>query len=199
MNTPVKTCQFDIETLKKGDESAWVVFFNHFNRDIFSIAAWPKWHFEAHTREDVIQTIRLGIVGSIGRLQSEQSLRAFVRKICVNRCIDMLRRQIREQGRLRPLGRMNSDGEWEDVDLAADDSFDPVHALMQSERARHVREALNRLEPPCRQIILQFYSEHLSYREIAVVEGMSINTVGSRLSRCLDKLKALLENTDLSS
>jgi RNA polymerase sigma-70 factor (ECF subfamily) len=194
-----KTETLDIpamDALRAGDESAWTTFFAYFDAVIRSIVAWPKWHFDPHTREDVAQTIKIAIMQSLARLQSEQSLQAFVRKICINRCIDMLRRQLREQGRLTPLGHWNEDGEWEDVDVAAGPEFDPVAALQQAERAAVMRAALARMDEASQAFIRQFYVEGLSYREMAQRQGVTVNTVGSRLSRCLDKLRDLLERTD---
>lgn len=200
VNKPLEPFQPDIEALREGVEKEWVRFFLHFNKEISAVAAWPKWRFDAHTREDVVQIIKLAIVKSIKHLKSEQALRAFVRKICVHRCIDMLRKRIREQGRFLPLGHLSDDGMWEDTDIAADDEFDPVTALQRLECVNTVRAALARIDAPCQQLIRQFYVENRSYRDIAESEGISINTVGSRLSRCLNKLRPLFDkSTEISS
>ena len=185
-----------MDALRGGDERAWRAFFAQFDSLIRGIVAWPKWRFEAHTREDVEQTIRLGIVQSIGRLQSDQSLQAFVRKICVHRCIDALRRLIREQKRLDPLVYCDEDGEWADRDFPAGEEFDPVASLQRIERAAALREALEKLDEPSQTLIRQFYVEGLSYRDLAQLHRVEVNTVGSRLSRCLDKLNKVLGRTE---
>ena len=197
MNTPLDVDQPDVEALKRGVDKAWTHFFLIYSKEIEAVAAWPKWRFDAHTREDVVQIIKTAIIQSIDRLESEQALRAFVRKICVHRCIDMLRKRMREQGRLLPLGHQGDDGGWEDVDIDSGEEFDPVTALQRVENVMIVREALKNMGAPCQQIIRQFYTENRSYREIAESEDVSINTVGSRLSRCLDKLKTLLKSTEI--
>ncbi len=183
----------EIGELRANNARAWTRFFDAFDPLIRSIANWPRWHFDAHTREDAVQTIRLGIVRSIGRLQSETALTAFVRRIAVNRCIDLLRKQLRMQSRLMPLGHYNAEGEWEEPETPADGAYDPVQALLQAERAALLREALQRLDETERTCLLQFYAEGLSYREMAARQGVAVNTVGSRLSRCLDKLRGLLD------
>lgn len=178
--------------LRAGDERAWAAFFARFDPDIRAVAAWPKWRFDPHTREDVVQNIRGSVVRAIATLQSEQSLQAFVRRICVNRCIDTLRRRLREQDRLVPLGHWSEDGDWQETDAPAGDGFDPALALERLERAATLRTALEQLEVGCRGVILQFYVEHRSYREMAAQQGVAVNTVGTRLSRCLEKLRVRL-------
>lgn len=187
---------FDVGRLRSGDNRAWNDFFDRFDPEIRSIVAWSKWRFDPHTREDVVQTIKVGIVQSIGRLESQQSLQAFVRKICVHRCIDALRRLIREQGRLEPLGYLDEDGEWVDRTFVADAGFDPVVSLQRIENVRVVRNALSKLDEATRKFILQFYVEGLSYRDMSRIHGIAVNTVGSRLSRCLDKLRPLLKQAE---
>lgn len=188
-----------IEELKTGDERVWTAFFSHFDKLIRSIVAWPRWHFDPHVGEDVTQLIKVSIVQSISRLQSQQALEAFVKKISFNRCVDMLRKQLREQGRLVPMVRTDEDGAWEDVDFAADEGFDPAEALLREERAAILRSAVSQLDAACRENVRQFYVEGLSYKEMAAHHGVSINTVGSRLSRCLDKLRGTLAKTEAAS
>jgi RNA polymerase sigma factor (sigma-70 family) len=168
MKTPLAMDTPMIEPLLQGKQEAWDRFLKAYGPLIADIVAWPKWHFDFHTREDVAQTIRLAITQSICRLKSEQALSAFVRRICFNQCIDRLRKQLREQGRLCPLGHIDEEGEWEETDVA-DDRFDPVKELVVAERAEALRAALASLDTDSRRLIRDFYERGLSYREIADV------------------------------
>ena len=50
-----------------------------------------------------------------------------------------------------------------------------------------MRECLDRIGDPCREIIeLRFYGD-LSYDEIASALALNVKTVSSRLSKCLDR------------
>jgi RNA polymerase sigma factor (sigma-70 family) len=185
-----------LRELQQDDTRIWDVFFAHFDPTIRAIADWPRWHFDEHTREDAVQVIKLAIVQSINRLKSEAALTAFVRKIAFNRCVDLLRKQLRLQNRLVPLGHWNADGEWEDMNLAADEGYDPVLALQRSERAVILKAALAQLDEAEQACLLQFYVEGLSYREMAERQGVAVNTIGSRLSRSLEKLRGRLDPID---
>ena len=61
------------------------------------------------------------------------------------------------------------------------------------DRARALRGMLAKLEDTCRTALRQFYMEDLSYREMARAQGVAVKTVGTRLSRCLQKLRAHIE------
>ena len=62
-------------------------------------------------------------------------------------------------------------------------------ALLQiTETSRLVRESLDRLGEPCREIIELRYFGELSYDEIATELRLNPKTVSSRLSKCLDRL-----------
>ena len=51
-----------------------------------------------------------------------------------------------------------------------------------------MRESLDRLGEPCREIIEVRYFGDLSYDEIAAELRLNPKTVSSRLSKCLDRL-----------
>ena len=64
----------------------------------------------------------------------------------------------------------------------------PDTVLVNAETSRLVRQSLDQLEDPCREIIeLRYYGE-LSYGEIAAELRLNPKTVSSRLSKCLDRL-----------
>ena len=56
-----------------------------------------------------------------------------------------------------------------------------------------VHEAMATLPESCRDILDRFFARDESYRVIADALGLPAGTVASRISRCLDKLKPLVE------
>lgn len=185
-----------LQSLCRGDDDAWGDFFARFDAQIRKIVCWPKWHFDAHARDDVVQNIKAGLVKSIPSLREESRLTPFVRRISVNRCIDEIRRRVRDNERLRPLGRWTTDGDWEESEISSGEEFDPVQAVIRMERAAALRRVLGEVDETCRTAIRQFYVDGLSYREMSEQQGVTVNTVGSRLARCLEKLRALLPGLD---
>jgi RNA polymerase sigma-70 factor, ECF subfamily len=64
-----------------------------------------------------------------------------------------------------------------------DDSPDPERTLLEKSRREQVRQAISRLEPEFREVIVLREIEGLSYKEIASVLSIPMGTVMSRLSR----------------
>lgn len=188
--------RIDVAALRAGESAAWRDFLAQCDPLLHAIASWPKWRFDPHAREDVVQATRTSLSQSIATLASDAALPAFVRRVCVNRCIDAVRRRLREQAHVaHPLA-------WEDdatdpiADAPADASYDPVREILLAERAAALRQAMGRLDAPCANAVRSFYVEGRSYRDMAQAEGVAVNTVGSRLSRCLDRLRQLLRGED---
>ena len=67
----------------------------------------------------------------------------------------------------------------------------PDAALQTAENFALVRQSLDRLDAPCREIIELSYYGELSYAEIAAELKLNPKTVSSRLSKCLDRLQAV--------
>lgn len=82
--------------------------------------------------------------------------------------------------------------DWEDVDLFAT-APNPCENAVQEEFSHRVATALRQLSDDEREaIVLHLYSE-LSFRDIAELQDISINTVMSWYRRGIEKLRELLE------
>ncbi len=71
-------------------------------------------------------------------------------------------------------------------------SADPAAGPARDAQAARVREALDRLPPRFREVIVLREIEELSYKEIADVTGVPVGTVMSRLARARARLQRVL-------
>jgi RNA polymerase sigma factor (sigma-70 family) len=159
----------------KADGAAFVAVFERHSRPIFRFAAH---RVGAAAAEDVLaETFVRAFERRHQAYTTEGSLRAWLHAIARNLIVDELRRQgrsARAQARLRPPAEQ----EGPEVGIAADPALlSAVDALREEER-----EAL----------LLLAWGE-LSYAEIAVVTGVAIGTVRSRLSRARHRVRAVLD------
>ena len=157
---------------------------------ITSTAAWGKWHFDKTTQEDVAQRIRLELVQSDIREKPPDKIPSCIRRLAISRCIDEVRKLVR---RNQTFVQVETELDaYPSSPNPSPTSLDPVREIMEDEERNSLRTAVMSLGEPCGPVITSFYLKHLSYREIATEQGIDIGTVGSRLSRCMQKLQALL-------
>ena len=73
-----------------------------------------------------------------------------------------------------------------------DDGLDPEALVMQQQAVERVQRAVQELPTDFREMIILRELEGLSYKQIAVVVGIPIGTVMSRLARARERLQAIL-------
>ena len=183
--------RIDFAALRAGEPAEWRDFLCQCDPVLRSIVSWSKWHFDVDTREEVVQATRTSLAQALPTLTSNAALPAFVRRICANRCIDAVRRHVRERERA-PVALRDRDDPGAAINHAEDGAYDPVRAVLLAERAASLRLAMGVLDAPCQTAIRDFYVKGHSYKAMAEHRKVAVNTIGSRLSRCLDKLRALL-------
>jgi len=181
-----------VEALRSNQATASEEFHARFDPLIRYIAAWRKWGFSADVQEDVVQNTHAVLAKGVTRFRGDATLEQFVKKVCILRCLDELRRSLSSRDREAALVYRNSDGEWVDRDVASPKEVHPVTELVRAERLAALRAELGKLEDGCRSAILCFYEKGRSYKQMSQEMGVAVNTVGSRLARCLKKLRLML-------
>jgi len=73
-----------------------------------------------------------------------------------------------------------------------DDGLDPEALVMQQQAVERVQRAVQELPTDFREMIVLRELEGLSYKQIAVVVGIPIGTVMSRLARARERLQTIL-------
>jgi RNA polymerase sigma-70 factor (ECF subfamily) len=148
---------------------------------------------------DLVQQTFLEAQQDFARFQgnSEAELRAWLRRLLVNNVANFTRRY-RDTDK-RAVGREVSLEEGDSVaklagELAAD-TPPPSGVLVQEERARAVRLALDRLPEDYRQVLLLRHQEELPFEEIARLMGRSANAVQKLWARAVQRMEEELDIT----
>jgi RNA polymerase sigma factor (sigma-70 family) len=141
------------------------------------VALHRAWGFERP--EDLVQTALLALVQNLrdGRFVGGD-LRAYVRRITKNICVSSYRRA-RVRG---PAVGLEEDGAMARAAAAGG---------AEIESQAMVRRILLLLDPPCRQLIAWAYLHGHDRREIAGRLGISEGATRVRLSRCLERARAV--------
>ena len=134
--------------------------------------------------EDVAQEAFLHAYRGLEGFKGDARFSTWLYRITWNLCADCLRRN-RKPGR----AALNIDGA---VDIA-DGRVDLEEGLLAAEEKSKVRQALDGLDEKYRSVLILLYYQKLSYDQIAVVLGVPVKTVETRLYRARNLLRGRLE------
>ena len=160
---------------RSGDADAWRELVERFSRYVYAITM-RAYRLPEHDAEDVFQEVFARTYEHLGRLRDDQALRPWIGQLCRRLCVDRLRAASRVE-----LGG----GDWEPTGGGA--------TLDELDEALSVHEGLRSLPTYCREILDRFFARDESYRTIADALALPAGTIASRISRCLAKLREVLE------
>jgi RNA polymerase sigma-70 factor (ECF subfamily) len=123
----------------------------------------------------VFQDVFARVYERLDQLRSDDAVRSWIAQLTRRACLDRLR----AASRLVPVEEL--------------DESEPDAILERLEEAWAVRELLETLSEPCREILDRFFARDESYRTIGDALDLPSGTIASRISRCLKRLRDLLE------
>ena len=166
---------------REGDDAAWRELVERFSRYVYAIAV-QAFRLPASDAEDVFQDVFARVYERLGSLRDDDAVRPWIAQLTRRLCIDRLRAGAREQPAEEELPEVQAD----DVLATLEEAFD-------------VHEALASLPENCREILDRFFARDESYRTIGDALGLPAGTIASRISRCLDKLRTILDGRNDTS
>ena len=165
-----------VSRCRAGDAAAWNELVERFSRYVYAICT-QGFRLSEHDAEDVFQDVFTRVYTHLDRLRDNEAFRPWLAQLTRRTCLDRLR----SGGRETPT---------EEVEPGALDE-----PLSQLDEALAIHEAMAAMTDNCREILDRFFARDESYRTIGEALDLPAGTIASRISRCLDKLKAQLEET----
>ena len=154
------------------DEEAWRLLIDRYTSYIYSIAI-RGFRIGAEEAREVVQESLLKLFEGLRGYRGEGQFRAWLRQIVRNCCLAYLRR--------RRVTEVLADTL---PDRDQEETFERI------ERAYVLREAVRGLDESCREMIVLFFFQDRSYKDIAAALAIPQGTVASRLARCMAKLRS---------
>jgi len=145
----------------------------------------------AEDAQDVVQEAFLNAYQSLDGFKGDALFFTWLYRIAVNTAIS-LKRKHRAMARLET--RKNGEHTIEPPDPSA--SSRPEYALEQSEQGTRIRQALSRLSPEHRAVLVMKDMEGQKYETMAEILQVPIGTIRSRLHRARLELRELLEQSE---
>ena len=144
----------------------------------------------AEDAQDLLQESFLRAYQKLRRFEGGSSFYTWLYRLSVNLALSDKRRM---KGKRGP--RLSELGPGQEVDPADPSSLaGPSSHLEEAERDAQIQDALDRLAPDHRAVVVLKEFEGMPYEEIAETLGIPIGTVRSRLHRARGELKHLLRD-----
>jgi RNA polymerase sigma factor (sigma-70 family) len=162
---------------RAGDDSAWALLVERFSRYVYAICS-QGFRLSRADAEDVFQDVFTKAYEHLSKLRNDDAIRPWLAQLTRRLCIDRLRENTREV----PAEEVEPDGLDELIDTL--------------DEALTVREAMARIGEPCGDMLDRFFARDQSYRTIGDELELPAGTIASRISRCLEKLKGAMEDSE---
>lgn len=174
-----------VEQARAGESAAWEALVERFSGLVAAIARRCRLN-EADVAE-VCQTTWLRLVENLDRIEQPERIGAWL-------ATTSRRESLRIATRQTVLSSADV------VHLLADDEAEPLDAaLLHDEQVLDIRMAAERLPERCQRLLgLLMGDDDLPYKEIAEQLSMPIGSIGPTRGRCLDHLRQLLADVQLS-
>lgn len=165
--------------LRRGNEEDLEQIFNRYYRYLV-VTAYQLLH-DDNQAQDQVQDLFFGLWTKREQLKVDGSLKAYLRKAVVNRCIDELRRKKRKG--------TTSD---EALPYQASHHANADSQMEAGELQQLINKAVDSLPDRCRAIFALSRFQQMSNREIATKLDISVKTVENQMTKALRHLRQAL-------
>lgn len=164
-----------------GDEDAWAALIEKYKRLIYAIPI--RGGASPQDAADIFQAVCLELFAELPQLRRVESLRSWLITVASHKL-----HHLRQQQR-RPTDVLD-----DETSALSDPSPPPAAALERLDRDQRIREAVESLNPRCRELVRRLFYEQppRAYRDVAQALGIATGSIGFIRARCLARLERLL-------
>lgn len=176
-----------IKKALNGDQRAWLWLVQRYEKLVYhyGVRMLPS---QADAM-DLLQDTFASVFKSLGGWREDEHFKAWLMTIAHRRCVEFYRRRkLEQQWQLGSHDEID-EGEW----------AHPERFYAQQQNVQRLLGAMQRLSVEQKAVVDAKFFQHLTLPQIAKQQGISVNTVKSRLYVSVDKLKQYMEETHESS
>lgn len=180
---------------RQGDGSAWTVLVQRYQRLVYAIVR--RFGDDEHAAADVFQTVFSRLLQHLPKLDDPSRLQAWI--VTTARREALLQR--RRAQRTVSMHRSGDGGDAAQADNwsadwePADEASGPERQLDELQQLHAVRQATDRLDPRCRDLLALLFTDddqRVPYEEVGRRLGLPVGSIGPTRARCLGKLRGLM-------
>ncbi|MDR2470249.1 MAG: sigma-70 family RNA polymerase sigma factor [Tannerella sp.] len=173
---------FYVRKIQAGEEQYFTPLLKRYSRQVFSLIV--KMTENREDAEELTQDVFLKVYRSLDSFHGNSSFSTWLYRIAYNTAISALRRQKHE--------RLSIEEGLADDSLAEEDAMDTLEQTSREEQMERLEQALEQLPPDERALILLFYRQEKRVDEIAIITGLTVSNVKTKLHRIRKKMLALM-------
>jgi RNA polymerase sigma-70 factor (ECF subfamily) len=136
---------------------------------------------DVNMAEDILHDVFVSLAKSSDNFRLRGSLKAFLAKCVINRARDRIRVRQRQPVSLQ---------ETESVISASDG---PYESVIYTEESLRLNRAIGQIPYEQREAVILHLKAGFKFREIAALQGVSVNTIQGRYRYGLKKLRSILD------
>jgi RNA polymerase sigma factor (sigma-70 family) len=190
MQVMTLTDQQLIDLYLDGNEQAFATLLERHKQKIYtSIYLFVK---DQALAEDIFQDVFIKIIDTIrkGRYNHEGKFLQWAMRISYNMCVDHFRRSKR-----RPKFSPTEDFDIMDILAAPEDNME--QSMIKSQTYNKIRTLLDQLPAEQREVVVLRHYADLSFKEIASLTRVSINTALGRMRYALINIRKLMNEKEV--
>ena len=168
-----------IDACRRGEGNALRALFDLYKDRVYTIAL--RYSGDSGIAEDIVQDTFLKLPAALAKFRAEASFDGWLYRLVANACFDHKRRARRFLPMVESL-----------LDFVRGPGATQLEHLLADERSSAVRNAVAKLDPEHRMVVVLRYSLGLPYDEIALILDCPKGTVASRLNRAHGMLEKRL-------
>ncbi|MCB0658047.1 MAG: sigma-70 family RNA polymerase sigma factor [Saprospiraceae bacterium] len=174
----------------EGDEKAFETLLNRHKTKIYtSIYLFVK---DSEQAEDIFQEVFIKIIDTIrkGKYNHEGKFLQWAMRISYNMCVDQFRRSKRRTN-------VSLSEEFDIFDVIPSSDTNMEQSMIQTQTNDKVRKLIDLLPDEQREVVILRHYADMSFKEIASLTRVSINTALGRMRYALINLRKLIEEKEL--
>jgi RNA polymerase sigma factor (sigma-70 family) len=172
-----------------GDEQAFEVLLSRYKAKIYtSIYLFVK---DRALAEDIFQEVFIKIIDTLrrGKYNHEGKFVQWAMRIAYNMCVDYHRRNKRR-------AHINPSEDFDIFDVLRTDNDSADTHIMRSETHNHIRRMVDSLPPEQREVVILRHYADMSFKEIASLTRVSINTALGRMRYALINIRKMMSERE---
>jgi RNA polymerase sigma-70 factor (ECF subfamily) len=174
----------------EGDERAFQELLNRYQQKIYtSIYLFVK---DDSLAEDIFQEVFIKIINTLrsGKYNHEGKFGQWAMRIAYNLCVDYFRR-----GKRRP--HVHPNDQFDIFDVLHSPEKNAEQLIMRSQTHDRIRSLVDMLPPEQREVVILRHYADMSFKEIASLTSVSINTALGRMRYALINIRKMIAEKEV--